>query len=80
VEAYHSPRPRRKRRAVVEEDYAVSPTVEEFPQLRRRNALHRSENYELSPTTPFETLVQYQEVPRETGLLSWLTNWISNLG
>lgn len=82
LEGYNSPRPRRKRRPVPEEEYAVSSPVDDFPRLRRRNALYRGdpEGYDLSPEIPFETLALDQEEPRQTGLLSKLTSWISKLG
>jgi hypothetical protein len=92
VESYQSSlQPRHRRRQlrpvnVTEEDaYAVSPSVDEFPQLKRRNALHRGEVYDMSdydspPPLAFAPLAPYQEEPQETGLLSGLTRWISNLG
>ncbi|KAJ7752465.1 hypothetical protein DFH07DRAFT_960558 [Mycena maculata] len=87
LESYHSPRPRPRRvrqRPVRDDEYAVSPPLDQFRQLRRRNALHRGEGdgYDLStwPTAPFESLVPEPYEPPQTGLRSALTRWISNLG
>ncbi|KAJ7152653.1 hypothetical protein C8R43DRAFT_1189702 [Mycena crocata] len=84
MESYHSPQPprRAKRRPMPEEKYAVtvSPPVDEYSRLRRRNAVYRGEGSNIPPPeTPFNTLDQNQPWPDppETGPRSALTRWIS---
>ncbi|KAJ7096641.1 hypothetical protein B0H15DRAFT_51601 [Mycena belliarum] len=87
VGTYQSPRHVR-RQPMPNEGFAVSPPVDGYSRLRRRNAVHRAEEYELSPqygydlpaSIPYDELPPHPQQPNIGRKGSALTRWISNLG
>ncbi|KAJ6608300.1 hypothetical protein B0H10DRAFT_2068372 [Mycena sp. CBHHK59/15] len=70
---------RRRPEQEPEPEYEVSTPPDALPRLRRKNALYRREvYYPPSPEIPFETKPPPE--PREIGLRSLWTKWISYLG